>query len=234
MTYKKKSIPKETEGNKVAAEKKQRSPRRASSKPKQTRGGKPAPPKAEKAIDSGEDKVQKNHAYIDGQNLHSGVAADGWKLDHRKFRNYLRDEHNVEKAYIFLGFMEEQQMLYSSLQEAGFILIFKPLLRYEDGSVKGNVDADLVLQVMIDLEYYDKAVIVSGDGDFAGLLRHLSNVGKLAHVVLPNKHTYSSLFERLNDFDDKHFSFIGDLKGKLAYRVRPKQRSSVNIRRRQT
>ena len=111
-------------------------------------------------------KKKTNIAFIDGQNLNSGVKALGWKLDHKTFRAYLRDEHDVSKAYIFIGFMEEHQDLYSALQEAGFILYFKPLVRYDDGVVKGNVDADMVLQVMIDIERFDKAVIVSGDGDF--------------------------------------------------------------------
>lgn len=211
---------------------KQRSPRpkKGDSQPSST-GKSRSVPKKQGAQKKNQELSLSNNAYIDGQNLHSGVAADGWKLDHKKFREFLRNEHSVDRAYIFLGFMEEQQILYSSLQEAGFILVFKPLLRYEDGTVKGNVDADLVLQVMVDKDHYDKAVIVSGDGDFAGLLRHLSQTGKLAHVLLPNKHTYSSLFERLNEFDDNHFTFMSDLKRQLSYRLRPKQRSSIQLRR---
>src|SRR5690606_33346624 len=114
-----------------------------------------------------------NYAFIDGQNLNSGVNALGWKLDHRKFRDYLEQEFKVTKAYMFSGFMEEHQDLYNALQESGFILVFKPLVRRGgDQEVKGNVDTDLVLQAMVDIGRYDQAVIVSGDGDFAGLIRH--------------------------------------------------------------
>lgn len=159
-----------------------------------------------------------NFAYIDGQNLHSGVSAQRWKLDHAKFREYLRTEQGVAKAFIFLGFMEEHQDLYNALQEAGFILVFKPLVRYDDGQIKGNVDADMVLKVMVDYAEYDKAVIVSGDGDFAGLIRHLASNRKLKKVIIPNKDTYSSLFKRMDEFDKGAFIFIRDLKNKLQYR----------------
>src|SRR5690606_18482553 len=110
--------------------------------------------------------------------------------------------------------------LYNALQESGFILVFKPLVRRGDQEVKGNVDTDLVLQAMIDINRYDKAVIVSGDGDFSGLVRHLSTSNKLRQLIIPNKDRYSSLFNRLEDFDSKHVTFMNDLRNQLAYRDR--------------
>lgn len=159
-----------------------------------------------------------NYAFIDGQNLNSGIEAANWKLDYRKFREYLAQEFGVKNAIIFIGFMEEYQPLYSALQQAGFILHFKPLIRYEDNTVKGNVDADMVLQTLIDIDRYDQAVIVSGDGDFAGLIRHLAGINKLRQVIIPNRRNYSSLFKRLDEFGDKYFTFLEDLKSKLAYK----------------
>lgn len=158
-----------------------------------------------------------NFAFIDAQNLHAGVESLGWKLDHKKFRDYLTQEHGVKKAFMFLGFMEEHQLLYSALQEAGFILYFKPLIRTEDNVIKGNVDADMVLQAMIDIDRYDQAVIVSGDGDFAGLIRHLASINKLRQVIIPNRSKHSSLFRRLDEYGDT-FSFMNDLRRQLAYR----------------
>ncbi|MBL8159915.1 NYN domain-containing protein [Candidatus Saccharibacteria bacterium] len=164
------------------------------------------------------DQQANNYAFIDAQNLHAGVDSLGWKLDYKKFREYLRTEHDVKRAYLFIGFMEEHQPLYSALQEAGFILHFKPLVRHDDSTVKGNVDADMVLQTMVDFERYEQAVIISGDGDFAGLIRHLAGTGKLKQVIIPNRNTYSSLFKRLDEFGDTYFTFMNDLRGKLAYR----------------
>ena len=113
---------------------------------------------------------KSNFAFIDSQNLNLSIQSLGWKLDFARFRIYLKDKYKVEKAFLFIGYIEGNNDLYKSLQEAGFICIFKPTLIYKNGSTKGNCDAELVLQAMIEYSNYDKAVIVTGDGDFYCLI----------------------------------------------------------------
>lgn len=138
------------------------------------------------------------YAFIDSQNLNLGVQSQGWKIDYKKFRLYLKNKYNVEQAFVFIGLVRGNDELYKQLQRAGFILIFKPTVRYfENGkqTVKGNVDAELVLHAAaIEYENYDKAIIVSGDGDFACLIEYLSKKHKLSHVFAPSK-KYSKLLE---------------------------------------
>jgi len=160
-------------------------------------------------------KPLNNYAFIDGNNLHLAIRSLGWSIDYRKFRIYLREKYGIETAYIFVGFLEENQNLYQTLQKAGYILIFKEVLKYKDGSVKGNCDAELVLQVMIDFSEYNQAVIVSGDGDFACLVRHLQKHQKLNRVLIPNQKKYSALLKKAGR---KHLDFMNDLCEKLKYR----------------
>lgn len=108
---------------------------------------------------------QNNYAFIDSQNLEMSIKEQGWSLDHRAFRTYLKDKYNVTKAFYFIGYIATNADLYESLQQFGYILVFKPTLEVR-GRIKGNVDAELVLHAMIEYHNYDKAVIVSGDGDF--------------------------------------------------------------------
>ena len=143
-------------------------------------------------------KKQQNYAFIDSQNLNLGVKSSGWKLDFKKFRLYLKNKYSVDQAYLFIGMVANNQKLYTQLQQAGFILIFKPTVRYvKDGveTVKGNVDAELVLHAAA-IEYinYAKAVIVSGDGDFACLIQFLEENDKLLHILTPND-KYSQLLK---------------------------------------
>ena len=173
-------------------------------------------------------KSHNNYVFIDGQNLNLGVQSLGWKLDYKKFRDYLEQEFEASRAYMFVGFMEEQQPLYNALQEAGFILVFKPLIRHGDGEIKGNVDADMVLQVMLDFDRYDQAVIVTGDGDFAALIRHLVASKKLRQIIIPNKDKYSSLFDRMEEFDSKHVTYMNDIRKKVQYRQAPRRKQSSN------
>jgi uncharacterized LabA/DUF88 family protein len=144
---------------------------------------------------------KKVYAFIDSQNLNLGVQSQGWKLDWRKFRQYLRNKYFVEKAYLFIGHVSGNERLYKFLQECGFILILKPTLVFKQKGqekVKGNVDAELVLHTMIQYKEYDKAIIVSGDGDFYCLIEYLEEKGKLLKVFTPTKH-YSGLLRRFNE-----------------------------------
>jgi uncharacterized LabA/DUF88 family protein len=75
--------------------------------------------------------------------------------------------------------------MYNSLQKSGYILVFKPTLKKPDGTIKGNCDAELVLQAMIDYKKYDKALIVSGDGEFACLVKYLNEQNKLKCLLVP-------------------------------------------------
>lgn len=145
-----------------------------------------------------------NYAFIDSQNLHLGVKGYGWNLDFEKFRTYLRDKFDVEEAYIFIGYVLSNEKLYSTLQKAGYIIIFKPTLEYRDAEgakvVKGNVDAELVMHTMIEYPNYDKAVIVSGDGDFRCLVEYLSENDKLERLIIPNQRRYSSLLLEYKEY----------------------------------
>jgi len=146
--------------------------------------------------------MKKVYAFIDSQNLNLGVRSQGWRLDFRKFRQYLRSKYQVEKAYLFIGQLPGNEALYTSLQEYGYILIFKPTLeRKEQGKVvvKGNVDAELVLHTMIHFNDYDQALIVSGDGDFHCLIEYLEGKDKLLYIMVPNKH-YSSLLRKFSSY----------------------------------
>ncbi len=141
-------------------------------------------------------KPLTNYAFIDQSNLYYSIKNQGWKLDYKKFRVYLREKYGVQVAYIFMGFVEGYQSLYQSLQKAEFVLVHKETLKYENGKRKGNTDAEMVLQAMIDFNEYDKAVIVSGDGDFACLIRYLNKKDKLEMVLVPGLKKYSSLIPK--------------------------------------
>ena len=159
-------------------------------------------------------KTEKNYAFIDSQNLNLGIQKLGWKLDYRKFMVYLAEKYGVTKAYMFIGFVALNQSLYDNLQEAGFILKFKPTIPGSDGKIKGNTDADLVLCAALELTDYDKAVIVSSDGDFSSLVQYLYEQNKLEVVLSPDVEHCSSL---LKQTAKEKIQFMNKLKSLLEY-----------------
>lgn len=156
------------------------------------------------------------YAFIDSQNLNLGVRSLGWQLDYKKFRLYLKNKYNVEQAYLFIGKTNGNQDLYSALMKAGYILVFKPAIAYiENGkkTMKGNVDAELVLYAAAKVyDEYDKAIIISGDGDFYCLAEYLEENSKLLRIITPNRR-YSKLLRGYRQI----ISSLEPLQSKLEY-----------------
>lgn len=138
-----------------------------------------------------------NYAFIDGNNLYLGAKSQNIKLDYRKFRLYLRHKLGVKNAYLFVGYDARNSLLYARLQQQGYILVFKPTVFFvKNGkeTMKGNVDAELVLHAAaIEFDNYEKAVIVTSDGDFACLVKYLDEKEKIQKIITPTKR-HSTLF----------------------------------------
>ncbi|MFP4514569.1 MAG: NYN domain-containing protein [Parcubacteria group bacterium] len=156
-------------------------------------------------------KKENNFAFIDSQNLNLSIKDQGWRLNFDRFIVYLRDRFKISEVYLFIGFVQGNQGLYSFLQKCGYILIFKPTLKLPNEKFKGNVDAELVLHSMIQYNNYNKAVIISGDGDFYCLVDYLIKNNKLKRLIIPNKKRYSSLLRIFNDY----ITFLNGTKDKL-------------------
>jgi len=153
-----------------------------------------------------------NYAFIDAQNLHRGIKSLGWQLDWKKFRVYLKEKYKVSVAYIFIGYIPSHQDMYAHLQKAGYVLIFKPVIMDNNGNAKGNCDADLILHTLTEKDQYDKAVIVTSDGDFYSLVKYLYAQNKLEMVLSPYIKTCSKLLEK--EAKEK-INYMDNLKGKI-------------------
>ncbi|MCX6736278.1 MAG: NYN domain-containing protein [Candidatus Parcubacteria bacterium] len=144
---------------------------------------------------------RNNYAYIDGANLHKGIDSLGWKLDYARFRVWLTEKYGVTRAYLFIGLIPKYKELYVYLQEAGFVLIFKETVYDGEEKIKGNCDADLVLHSVKDVFESDaeQLVIVSSDGDYAGMVNFLHERKKLRIILSPHrKEQCSVLLKRTN------------------------------------
>ena len=175
-----------------------------------------------------DEKTDTIYAFIDSQNLNLSVQKDivndagviiynGWRLDFKRFFIYLKDKYKVDKAYLFIGCVVGNESLYKHLESIGYKVIYKPTLDFKDGKeriTKGNVDAELVLHAMIEYPCYNKAIIVSGDGDYHCLIEYLEAQKKLSHIMIPNKTSYSSLLRKYSAY----FVYVTDLRGKLEHR----------------
>jgi uncharacterized LabA/DUF88 family protein len=152
-----------------------------------------------------------NIAYIDGQNLHMGTKNDDspWEIDLFRFREYLTKKYKVDKAFYYLGYVQNDfESVYEDIQAAGFILVFRQHNAAMVGVKKGNVDSDIIFSIMKRVykqESFDKVVLVSGDGDYKMLVDFLIEEGRFLKILFPNYKRASSLYKKLTA------SFFADL-----------------------
>jgi uncharacterized LabA/DUF88 family protein len=200
-----------------------------------TKSDQPSPERTERPAKVDKtDRPERVYAFIDSQNLNVSVQKFGWKIDWQKFRKWLSDKHGVTKAYMFIGYIPENESLYEQMHEAGYAVVLKPTfdmtrvrpeLNETDSTgsgkettgtsgrndkpeekdkkpVKGNIDAELVLWAMKEMSNYDKAIIVSGDGDFYCLVEYLVEKKRLLKLLTPTGH-YSSLYNRYDEYVER-------------------------------
>ncbi len=185
-------------------------------------------------------EAENNIAFVDGQNLYLGTikcascaerlkmrtleikksdctCGGAWQVDLKKFRIYLKDNYSVQEAYYYLGnIQEENDDLYKKIQKAGFIVQFKEHHSLSKSKKKGNVDTDIVFEVMktlIDDESMSGVVLVSGDGDYKRMVDYLIGKDKFKKILHPNKTFASSLYKTLGS---EYFDYLENLKKYIA------------------
>lgn len=166
-----------------------------------------------------------NIAFIDGQNLFLGTskALDPWQIDLMRLRVYLKEKYKVEIAYYYIGFYQDEKSdLYEAIQKIGFIMKFRQHSAIMKGNKKGNVDSDIVFDMMKKLykkEIEGEIVLLSSDGDFYNAVEFLIEENKFAKILFPNRKSASSLYKKIShtyhDFLDYHHT-----KEKIEYKKR--------------
>jgi uncharacterized LabA/DUF88 family protein len=175
-----------------------------------------------------------NYAFIDGANLHltyenpNGSLNLGWKVDYSKLRVYLEKKLDIAIAYWFIGKTEDNAEICEKLESYGYTMRLKePTLYYtkeeycpycnkviapEMPRHKSDIDSFMTLQVMLDFNTYDKAVLVTSDGDFDNLIKRLLQQDKLRMVFAPCRNGCSGL---LTDAAKNRIMFIDDFRDEL-------------------
>lgn len=167
--------------------------------------------------------VLKNIAYVDGQNLYMGTTTSkpAWKVNLFRFREYLSQKYSITEAYYYLGTVNDDlTAMYNDIQKAGFILVFREHNPAMSSIKKGNVDTDIVFDIMKSLykgEKFDNIYLVSADGDYYKLVKFLLDEHKLGKVLFPARQKASSLYRKL---EPKYFDSLDStgVKNKIEYK----------------
>ena len=78
-----------------------------------------------------------------------------------------------------------------------------------------------MLHTIIESKNYQKAIIITGDGDFYCLVDYLIDNKKLEVVMIPNRLKFSALL-KFKKFRP-HLRYMNNLKNKLEYKKGPRR-----------
>lgn len=98
----------------------------------------------------------------------------------------------------------------------GYSLITKPIKTQYDAKTgannkKANLDIEIVLDMFNTIDSYDKAVLISGDGDFERALTLLRAKGKQFTVIATDKF----IAKELRNVAGRHYTRFDDIRDKV-------------------
>jgi len=115
--------------------------------------------------------------FVDIQNVYYG-AMDNFKgkIDFRKLTESIVKGRKlvVSNAYLVKGDNDNSNFV-TFMKQLGYSIISKDLKKRSDGSAKGNLDIEMVIDIITEKDRLDTVVLVSGDGDFVALVEYLKS-----------------------------------------------------------
>jgi uncharacterized LabA/DUF88 family protein len=116
-----------------------------------------------------------------------------------------------EADLLLLGRHLQRVRFYHKLYSFGYKLFLKPVKLYnqEDGTTKrkANCDVDMAFHLMKEKAVFDRAIVLSGDGDFLPVLKHLREIGKEVVVLGRGKRTAKEI-KQFAGADFRDFEYL--------------------------
>jgi uncharacterized LabA/DUF88 family protein len=125
--------------------------------------------------------------FIDGANMFYAQRKLGWHIDYKKVYDFYAQEGQIYNAFYYTSVVNppDQAMegFLRALTSIGYTVrrkVIKEILDQESGQVirKANLDIEIVIDMLTTADLYDRAVLISGDGDFERAVEYLRLRGK--------------------------------------------------------
>jgi len=141
--------------------------------------------------------------FIDAANVLYSQKTLGWKIDYQKLKQYLLQEGDLRGLYFYTGKMsdyDKQVKFLKKMKQYGYDVKAKDVkfIKVEENIYerKGNLDVELVIDVLKNIDNFDTCILMSGDSDFAPLVDEIKMKGKLVVVLSTKGHISKELIER--------------------------------------
>ena len=136
--------------------------------------------------------TERTALFIDGANLYSASRNLGFDVDYRNMLDFFRRKANVVRAYYYSALLDTEE--YSPLKPLtdwlaynGYSLVTKAAREFTDSAgrrrVKGNMDVELVVDMMELAPRLDHIVLFSGEPDFRRVIEAVQRQGVRVSVI---------------------------------------------------
>jgi uncharacterized LabA/DUF88 family protein len=175
-------------------------------------------------------KKPENYAFIDGQNIETGLQIQGLEILYQELFDYLTTKYKVKKVYYCSKYSNYSLRLqfFENLKKIGYEMIFSSGVGNgrDDGSHKVNVDADLIVKCLTDYFLVEKfgLVLLSGDGDFVPLIRFFEQQKQFVKIISPSKIATSKMlsFDRFTT-KRRFLTYLCEELPKLTKKISPRR-----------
>ena len=127
--------------------------------------------------------------FVDVPNVLYGAERGDAPIDMGRLLDYLADGREVVRATAYSPVSDdpsepvERQRFVAPFVPHEYRIVTKPLKRFADGSIKGNFDVEMAIDMLTMAERLDVIACVSGDADFARLVEVIQGRGVRVEVV---------------------------------------------------
>lgn len=122
--------------------------------------------------------MKKTAIFVDVQNIYY-TTRDAYQrqFNYRKFWEMISADADIVQAYAYAIERndDQQHKFQKALKYIGFTVKLKPFIQRSDGSAKGDWDVGLTIDVMEAAPAVERIILLSGDGDFDLLLKHIAH-----------------------------------------------------------
>ncbi|WP_448212481.1 LabA-like NYN domain-containing protein [Colwellia sp. MEBiC06753] len=115
--------------------------------------------------------------FVDIQNIYYTTRQQfGRQFNYRQFWQQISQHYDIQQAnaYAIQRSDDQQHKFQTALKHIGFEVKLKPFIQRSDGSAKGDWDVGITIDVMEAAAQVETIILLSGDGDFDLLMRHVA------------------------------------------------------------
>ncbi len=154
---------------------------------------------------------------IDGSNLYSTTKHLDFDIDYKKLLDFFGNKGRLIRANYYTALLEHDDFsairpLMDWLDYNGYHVITKRAREYTDRDgrrrVKGNMDTEIVVDMLEMAPHFDHIILISGDSDFRAAVRAVQQKGVRVSVLSSLKSSPPMLADELRRQADHIYEII--------------------------